>query len=196
MHHQVTIPGPCVSKIVAGIGKRNGQTISYRSAYGAAIGQGVQLYNVQSVRKCKRRFFSKKCWNENISVPRGVQPHELDAVRNGLDNRIFSAVAQAAQSGRLLRMIRKDKRDPFNGRRQSFNQMNQQRQVLKGVNKSVTIEAIHSMVGQRVAIDKERLFAGKTVRVECPRTGIHRVRAIATSESEYTITVETIAKLD
>ena len=93
-------------------------------------------------------------------------------------------------------MIRKDKTDPFNGRRQSFNQMTQQRQVLKGVNKSVTIEAIHSMVGQRVAIDKERLFAGKAVRVECPRTGIHRVRAIATSESEYTITVETIAKLD
>ena len=138
----------------------------------------------------------KKCWNETINVPRSALPHELDSVRNGLGNKIFSAVAQVAQSGRLLRMIRKDKRDPFNGRRQTFNQMTQQRQVLEGVNKSVTIEAIHSMIGQRVAIDKERLFSGKAVRVECPITGIHRVRAIATSESEYTITVETIAKLD
>ena len=71
------------------VASRDGSTISYKTGYGWTIGKGLQLMSTTRVEKCRRIFFFKSCWHENINVPRGLRPEEFQTVLQGLENTLY-----------------------------------------------------------------------------------------------------------
>lgn len=275
--HTINIPGACFSKITGSTGTRSGTSITLRAAFGVSVGTGVQLNTVTQVKKCKKRLFRKqKCWMENVSVPRGVTPEELQSVTQGLDNKAHMAIASAVTAsngnpittgyvvpappkphthhhkhciGRIIRHIVAHHRAIHvhhkiahvhprvahahvhhrvalahvhhrvalahlhhrvahrpcarhvahkihavfrRGRRLSLdtkkisNLITHTVQELKGVPKASIVDAVHSMIGHRVDLDKAKLFVGKMIK-----KGSHLIQALR-EENGFTIKVDTL----
>ncbi len=237
--HTVNIPGDCFSKVKGSSGTRAGTAITLRVGFGVSIGTGVPLYTTTKVKKCKKRLFRKqKCWFEDVQIPRGVTPVELQSVAQGLDNRVHMAISSAVLSSngnpittgytvpppapspihhiayRLKGHIHVPHRASHfvrahaphrvinrhvvpvhhfakrRGRRLStdnFNDIiNHTVQELKGVPKASVVDAIHSMIGKKVDLDKAKLLFGKAIR-----KGAHLIQALR-SESGYTVKIDSL----
>lgn len=190
MDHSIRIPGHCYSKVTAAIGERQGTQVTYRTAYGAAVGSGQSLTHTVMVRVCKKRFLGRtKCRMVPHSVPRGVNMHELEQATRGLDHIAFHAVASA--SGRLLRMVHKFKKN--NVAKHNFSKLSAHDvQELKGVPKASILEAVYSLIGERVPVSKTHLFAGKTIRVSSKNRTYKEISA-KKARKGYTIQVHTVS---
>ena len=147
IHHQhkVNIPGFSYVKSTASIGTRSGFTVSFKTGYGMAVGTGVQLFSVKSVRKCRRRFFWKKCWNENIRVPRGVNQNELQVAIKGMEHILYHNIANKVSSGRLLRL---ESDEVSREGHPKYNII----QIIQGVEEKEFSDAISSLIGEPVSL--------------------------------------------
>ena len=186
IHHenQIRIPGDTWAKVTAVVASRDGSTISYKVGYGWTIGKGVQLYSTTTVRKCKRVFFFKRCWNENIRVPRGLHPGEFQLVLQGLENTLYNQVANKVASGRLLRRA---------GKTSTAVQTSEVYQSIQGVEISQLFDAIDSLVGQEVQLDKQSVLKGEQVKVTTNDGREHTIKTVQESENMREVQVWTKA---
>ena|SRR3990167_1814338 len=92
----LNFPGATWVRATGIVGIRQGTTITTKVAYGWAAGNGHQLQTTTTVRKCKKKLFRKKCWDEKINIPRGVSPQEAQAVSDGMYHLMFNKVADVA----------------------------------------------------------------------------------------------------
>ena len=75
---------------IFGIAKREqNNEIFFAYIRGKTTGQLITQYITVSLRKCKRRWFRKKCWNENVKKPRGMKANELDIVKKALEHKFY-----------------------------------------------------------------------------------------------------------
>ena len=73
-----------VLESIFGIAKREqNNEIFFAYIRGKTTGQLITQYITVSLRKCKRRWFRKKCWNENVNKPRGMVVHPAPGHQNG-----------------------------------------------------------------------------------------------------------------
>jgi len=70
-------------KLYAHMGIADGGKASVRSAFGYTFIVLKQQFTQQTVRKCKRKFFRKKCWNEILNHPRGFNHDEINVITQG-----------------------------------------------------------------------------------------------------------------
>ena|SRR3990167_760972 len=147
-------PGTTWVKASGIVAVRQGDTIHTKVGFGWTVGSGRQLHTKTKVRKCKRRFFRKKCWDEWITIPRGVNANELHSVSDGMNHLLFNKIADVA-GGRLLRM------------RYRPNRHNQQpefeanKHVVTGVHKKHIIPALEAMNGKKINFRLQDLLSGK-----------------------------------
>ena len=92
----VHFPGGSWVRVTGVVGVRNGDTVTTKVGYGWAAGNGLQLKTTTKVRKCKKKLFRKKCWDETIWIDRGVNPSEAEAVTNGLYHAAYNKIADVA----------------------------------------------------------------------------------------------------
>lgn len=147
VEQSIKSPGLSWGKVTAMEGTRTGPQIQYVSGYGWSWGNAVQLYNINSVRKCKRILFWKKCRNENIKIPRGLHPNEIHEVEKALHNPILEQLRNRLSSGRILKTIRST---------QALNMpagMNQV-QVLTAVKFHHVTSALKGMIGSHVTLPR------------------------------------------
>ena len=79
-----------VLESIFGIAKREqNNEIFFAYIRGKTTGQLITQYITVSLRKCKRRWFRKKCWNENVNKPRGMKANELDIVKKALEYKFY-----------------------------------------------------------------------------------------------------------
>ena len=79
-----------VLESIFGIAKREqNNEIFFAYIRGKTTGQLITQYITVSLRKCKRRWFRKKCWNENVKKPRGMKANELDIVKKALEYKFY-----------------------------------------------------------------------------------------------------------
>ena len=79
-----------VLESIFGIAKREqNNEIFFAYIRGKTTGQLITQYITVSLRKCKRRWFRKKCWNENVKKPRGMKANELDIVKKALEHKFY-----------------------------------------------------------------------------------------------------------
>ena len=84
--------GRIISNAIMGV--RNGDSIELVSAYGVAMVTPKPQFNTQTVRKCKKVLFWKKCHDETIRIPRGFTHSELEAVVKEAERRAAVAMRQ------------------------------------------------------------------------------------------------------
>ena len=186
IHHenQIRIPGDVWAKLTAVIATREGSTVNYKVGYGWTIGKGQQLYSTSTIRKCKRVFFFKKCWNEKIKVPRGLFPHEFTVALQGLENTLFYQVANKVASGRLLRRV---------GKSHTAVQSSEVYQSIQGVDLSQLFDAIYSLMGQEVQLDKQSVLKGDPVTVATSDGREHTIKTVQEEENKREVQVWTKA---
>ena len=78
--NQVNAAGTGYVLANAVFGRRVGNEIQMRSAYGATTIAPKPQSNAVTVRVCHKKLFSKKCHDEVRHTPRGFYQHELDAI--------------------------------------------------------------------------------------------------------------------
>lgn len=165
-------PGTSWVKATGIVAVRNGNTISAKVAYGWAAGSGKQLTTQTKVRKCKKRWFRKKCWDEWITIPRGVDANELRTVSDGMNHILFNKIADVA-GGRLLRMRYK----PF-GPNKVVPEIN--KHTLTGVKGNNLLDAIQALSGKRLRDHKNAILSGHKISFEG-----HTVQAVPENKSDY-----------
>ena len=166
-------PGTSWVKATGIVAVRNANTITAKVAYGWAVGSGRQLTTQTKVRKCKKRLFRKKCWDEWITIPRGVDANELQSVSNGMNHILFNKIADVA-GGRLLRMRYK----PFGPNNSKNPDIN--KHVLTGVKGNDLLAAIHALSGKRLRAHEHKIISGRKVTFEG-----HTVQAVPENKSDY-----------
>lgn len=181
--NSINVPGLSFSKATAIIGQRSGTTISYKAGYGVTVGNGIQQFSVTQVEKCKKRFFKKRCWKEDVRIPRGLFPHEFTVVLQGLENTLYSAIAGRVAGRRLLAQV-------------ADNSVQAQKihdvyQSIEGVQEDQLFDAISSLVGEEISVDKNALLRGEEVAVTTSNGQSHTVQVLPSSESSVEIKVWT-----
>lgn len=189
LDHSIHVPGISYFKVLASVGERSGNAITYRAGYGWSYGTAQQLYNTVSVRKCRRRLFSKKCWNENVRIPRGVFPHELDLVGKGLENLVFNKIAE--QAGRTLQQTEEKKKLPLPSNDKIDPKKDAVYQKLDGVAFKDIIPAIRSLVKSgRLRFSKRILTPGVRSKIVDGQGNAHELLITREGKEKKTFTIE------
>ena len=91
-----------VLESIFGIAKREqNNEIFFAYIRGKTTGQLITQYITVSLRKCKRRWFRKKCWNENVKKPRGMKANELDIVKKALEYKFYLILEDTMNMNKL-----------------------------------------------------------------------------------------------
>jgi len=98
-HTQINAGGSGYVVSNALLGQRSGTGVQMISGYGVVIVHAKQQYNIQTVRKCKKILFIKKCHNENVRVPRGFYNNEIEAIIKEAQRRAALAMRQSLGLG-------------------------------------------------------------------------------------------------
>lgn len=181
--NSINIPGFCFTKATAVIGHRSGSTITYKAGYGVTVGNGVQQFAVTKVHKCKKRFFRKKCWWEDVRVPRGLHPDEFRTVLQGLENTLYNAIAARVAGRRLLRQV--------TDQSVQSEQIHDMFQSIGGVQESQLFDAIYSLVGEQVAVEKSAVLRGEEVAVTTSNGQKHLIKVSSGADSSVEVKVWT-----
>ena len=186
--HHINVPGFNFVQATAVKGTRIDGVIHYKAVYGMIVANGVQLFNVESVRKCKKRFLGRKCWHENVNVPRGVHPHEFNIVVQGLERILFVHLAHKSEAGRLLRETESI---------QDFNLPAEmtptELQVLGGVEESDFKEALSSLLGEEVDMRESSIRLGEALNYRTKSGNDHVVLVEKDGSNTLTIFVSPVA---
>lgn len=158
VEQSIRSPGQSWGKITAMEGVRKGKDIEYTAAYGWATGNGLQQYNHNKVRKCKRILFWKKCKNVWVKIPRGLFPDEIQQVERALHNPILEQLRNKLSSGRLLSAIQNTQawRMP-----KGMNQV----QVLTSVSRMNAGAAIKSLIGSSLPFSRRLISRERSLTI-------------------------------
>ena len=181
--NSIHIPGFCFTKATAVIGHRSGSTITYKAGYGVTVGNAVQQFTVTKVRKCKKKFFRKKCWDEDVRTPRGLHPNDFRDVLQGLENTLYNAIAARVAGRRLLRQV--------TDQSVQSEQIHDMYQSIEGVQESQLFDAIYSLIGEEIAVEKSAVLRGDEVAVTTSNGQKHLIKVSAGAESSVEVKVWT-----
>lgn len=182
----IAAPGNTYFKSTAVIAKKTDDQIAYRTAYGWTGGNGIQQNTVTTQRECKSYFFFKKCKDLQVVIPRGLLPHEFQLVTEGLENLLYTALANKVSSTRLLRLSNLGA-----GEKKTFDVF----QSLVGVEKSQLLQAISSLIEDSAAIgqkEMESLLGGEEVVVQTTGGSQHTVKILSETDVSFDVKVWTI----
>lgn len=158
VEQEIRAPGASVGKVTAQEGKREGSSVQYVAAYGWSVGNALQLYNRNKVRKCKKILFIKKCHDEWQNIPRGFTPNEIQEVENALHNPILNQLRDKLNTGRLLRIIKNAKAWEMPG---NMNQV----QLLSGVRFGDVNHALNHLIGSQINLPRSLLATERHLEV-------------------------------
>ena len=180
----IHLPGLTFLKVTAIIAVKSSNAYFYTSAFGAVVGNGIQQYNIEKVEKCHKKFFKKVCSWEDSKVPRGVFPNELNTLRQGLQNILYNKLSRTVLGqSRRLQMTEKLLR-PSQRRADSY-------QSIEGVDLSQLFDAINSLVGQELPLERSELLRGDEVAVITSDGRKHTVQVVPESDSSVEVKVWT-----
>ena len=91
-----------VLESIFGIAKREqNNEIFFAYIRGKTTGQLITQYITVSLRKCKRRWFRKKCWYDYVKKPRGMKANELDIVKKALEHKFYLILEDTMNMNKL-----------------------------------------------------------------------------------------------
>ena len=91
-----------VLESIFGIAKREqNNEIFFAYIRGKTTGQLITQYITVSLRKCKRRWFRKKCWYDYVKKPRGMKANELDIVKKALEYKFYLILEDTMNMNKL-----------------------------------------------------------------------------------------------
>ena|SRR3990167_1165117 len=96
LQKKLTFPGSTWVSTTGIIAKRQGDTIFAKVGYGWAAGVGKQLQQTVVVKKCKKNVGKTRCWDENVTVPRGVLENEAHSISDGMYFLLYNKIADVA----------------------------------------------------------------------------------------------------
>jgi hypothetical protein len=178
MDSAIHFPGTTWVKASGIVAVRQGDTIHTKVGYGWVAGSGKQLTTATKVRRCRRRWFRTRCWDDWITIPRGVNANELHSVSDGMNHLLFNKIADVSGC-RLLRSSEKPSSD--NGQTPMPN-----KKMLSGVERHNILAALEVVGGKKINQIPAELLSGQEIAFDG-----HIVQAVHEKDSElFTLFVQ------
>jgi hypothetical protein len=179
MDSAIHFPGSTWVKASGVVAVRQGDKIHTKVGYGWVVGSGKQLTTATRVRKCRRRWFRTRCWDEWITIPRGVNANELHSVSDGMNHLLFNKIADVA-GGRLLRM----KTHPASDQK-LIPEPN--KKILTGVERKNIMAALEAVSGKEFKMIAAQILSGQETTFDG-----HTIQAVKEiGSSLFTLFVQT-----
>jgi hypothetical protein len=169
------------------IGERVKKTIKMTSIYSFAHGKTKQQYNTIRWRKCRRKFFRKKCRWRTKSVARGLFHNEINLITLALQN-----WAHGKAVTELTKFGAEELEAEIVGAAAPFGVT----QVLSGVAKNDVYSAVdYMMQGAGNSVVKREVEAGlksgrASYQVKTAKSGVHYTIDVAKEGGSYKLTVK------
>ncbi len=179
-------------KLYAHMGTAAGGVASVRSVFAYTSIILKQQYTQQTVQKCKKKFFRKKCWNEVLNHPRGFNHDEINVITQGTIS--FTLERGAAVFNGLNQQPEVVSQDQIVDLADAEFETIQHTRIIRGVKRENLGLALKSTIGS-ISETKSDLLNDASIPfdahqfLETNESGSHHINIVALEEGLFDIEV-------